>query len=92
MICPHMNFMADVDVARITSDDGVVYRYSADVKVKCNDCGLPFRFVGLPVGLDFNSPTVNVDATEARLPLAPKGEVLSELEGTPIGFSIRKVQ
>lgn len=91
--CPHENFMADVQVARMpTVEGGPIKRYMADVRVKCNDCGLPFRFIGLPAGLDLNGASVSIDATEARLAIAPKGEVVSVLEGGVVGFSIRKAQ
>lgn len=91
MECEHRNFTASVAVARIThGDGGQVYRYQADVRVNCVDCGLPFRFIGLPAGLDLDGAATSVDALEARLAIAPKGEVLSEIEGTPIGFSIRR--
>jgi len=89
--CPHENFEAVVDVNRITeTEGGPAVRFNADVRITCAGCGTPFRFIGLPAGLDLNSPTVSVDATEGRFPIAPKGEVVSELEGTPIGFSIHK--
>lgn len=89
--CEHMDFLADVNVARILKGEGgPVVRYMAEVRVKCAECGTEFRFVGLPAGMDYNSPCVSVDACEARMPIAPKGEVLSELEGTPIGFTVRK--
>jgi hypothetical protein len=84
--CPHEQFAADVVVNRIED----VGRFMADVRVKCVQCGTPFRFVGLPAGMDYNSPCVSVDACEGRFPIAPKGDVLSELEGTPAGFSVRK--
>jgi hypothetical protein len=91
MNCPHMNFDANVDVSRITEGvGGPVVRWSADVRIACRDCGTPMRFIGLPAGLDLNSPTVSVDAQEGRFPIAPKGEVISELEGGPQGFSIRR--
>lgn len=84
--CKHESFVCEVMVNRIED----VGRFHADVRVVCDQCKTPFRFIGLPAGLDYNSPTVSVDATEARMPIAPKGEVLSELEGGPVGFSIRK--
>lgn len=87
MKCEHKNFAANVQVNRI-EDNG---RFMADVSVCCIDCGTPFRFIGLPAGMDYNSPCVSVDACEARMPIAPKGEVVSELEGGPQGFSVRKV-
>jgi hypothetical protein len=90
--CEHENFMADVQVNRIPlREGGPIERYMADVRVKCNDCGLPFRFIGLPAGVDLNGASVSVDAEEARLAIAPKGEVRSEIEGGDVGFSIRKI-
>ena len=61
-----------------------------DVQVKCTDCGLPFRFIGLPAGLDLNGAAVSADAQEARLAIAPKGAVISVIEDAPMGFSIRR--
>jgi hypothetical protein len=86
--CPHLNFVADVCVNRI--EDTKPIRFNADVHVQCDDCGLPFRFIGLPSGVDLNGAAVNIDATEAHLAIAPKGEVVSVLEGAAIGFSVRK--
>ncbi len=84
--CQHKNHSCEVDINHIED----VGRWQADVRIKCADCGLPFRFIGLPAGLGLNGAAVSVDATEARLAIAPKGEVLSEIEGTPIGFTVRK--
>lgn len=61
-----------------------------DVRVECSDCKLPFRFIGLPAGLDLNGAAVSADAQEARLAIAPKGTVVSVLEGAPMGFTIRR--
>lgn len=90
-MCEHLNFAAEVDVNRITAEEGGnPYRWMAEIRVKCADCGIPMRFIGLPPGMDFNSPCVAINAEEARMPIAPRGHVLSELEGAPQGFSIRK--
>ena len=86
MNCKHLNFSCNVDVNRIED----IGRFVADVRITCDDCGIPFRFIGLPAGMDYNGACVSVDATEARLAIAPKGEVLSELEGGVVGFSVRK--
>src|SRR5262249_3850714 len=91
--CEHEDFEAQVDVARMPAQEGgPIRRYMADVRVKCAQCGLPFRFIGLPAGLDLNGACVSVDATEAHLAIAPKGEVLSEIEGGVVGFSVRKIE
>lgn len=89
--CLHENFEANVDVSRLPDEEGgPVKRYQADVRIRCTQCGVPFRFIGLPAGLDLNGAAVSVDACEARLAIAPKGEVVSVLEGGVVGFSVRK--
>jgi hypothetical protein len=75
--CQHEDFEAAVDVHRL-EDSG---RFQADVRINCKECGLPFRFIGLPAGLDLNGAATSADATEARLSIAPKGEVVSAIEG-----------
>ena len=92
--CEHLNFQAEVDVNRIKADEKDTtspHRWMADVRIQCADCGIPMRFIGLPAGMDLNSPCISVDAQEARLPIAPKGHVLSVLDpGKPSGFSVRR--
>lgn len=88
--CKHENFGANVEVNRITNDSGEVQRYSADVRVWCMECGKPFRFIGLPAGLDLTGAATSADAQEARLAIAPAGEVLAIIDEGCTGFSIRK--
>lgn len=67
-------------------------RFTLELTVLCNDCQKPFRFIGLPAGFDINGSCVSIDATEARLAIAPKDEVIPELEGgIPSGFSVRRI-
>ena len=87
MSCLHMNFRAEIDVNRL-EDSG---QFQADVKIWCANCGLPFRFIGLPSGVDLNGAATSIDATEARLAIAPLGQVISVLEGGIHGFSVRRV-
>lgn len=77
-MCQHHSFAADVTVNRL-EDTG---RFAADVRIQCVECGTPFRFLGLPIGLDLTGATVSSDGTEARLAVAP-GEWV-ELVG-PVG-------
>lgn len=84
--CSHPDFRANVTVSRL-QDSG---RFSADVTIRCAACGVPFRFLGLPAGLDLNGAAVSVDGTEARLAIAPPGEVNSFMDGAPQGFSVRR--
>ena len=88
MKCRHENFGASVEVNRLED----VGRFMADVRITCADCGVAMRFIGLPTGVDLNGASVSLDGTEGRFAIAPKGEVVSELEGTPIGFTFRKTE
>lgn len=90
MTCKHEDFDVSANVNRITNEAGEVERYSCDLRVWCHHCQLPFRFIGLPAGLDLNGASTSVDATEGRFVIAPNGEVLSAMEGAPIGFSVKK--
>lgn len=87
MSCKHTAFIANVNVNRVED----IGRYTADVTVKCAECGVPFKFLGLSCGMDYNGACVSVDGTEARLGIAPENEVIPELEGTPYGFTVRKI-
>lgn len=66
-MCEHKDFEAKVTVNRI-EDKG---QFAADVLITCLACKKPFRFLGLPGGVSLERPTVSIDATEARLPIAP---------------------
>lgn len=89
-MCLHESFDAEVTVNRLPEEEGgPIKNYSADVRVKCHDCGLPFRFMGLPYGLDLRGAAVSVNGEEARLAIAPQGEVVNAVEGVG-GFTVRK--
>lgn len=85
--CQHVNFHADVDVNRIEGKDKAISGFTADIRVKCNDCGLPFEWVGIPVGSSPLRPMASVDFLELRAPLVPRGELLAP--STQLGFDIR---
>ena len=76
MSCKHDSFDVHAMVNRIED----IKRFHMDIRVKCADCGNPFRFIGLPMGLDFNSPTVEANGQEGRFPIYPAGE---EVPGLP---------
>ncbi len=87
MNCPHEDFLAQVNVNRL-SDSG---RFSADVSICCAVCKEPFRFLGLPAGTDLNGATVSVDGTEARLAIGTAETVANIMDGNcPVGFTVRR--
>lgn len=81
--CEHMNFVADVAVGRLTDGDGgPVTGYTSEIHIKCRDCGLPFRFLGLPFGHHFAEPRLSADSLELRAPIEPAYTV--EIFGQPL--------
>lgn len=72
MSCPHDTFQVSANVGRLTKGDGgPVTGYTADITVRCTQCNLPFRFIGLPAGTHHSEPRVNLDGTELRAPIEP---------------------
>lgn len=70
--CEHKNFKCYNRVNRLSKEEGgPITSYSVEVQVRCSECGLPFHFIGLPGGSTPANPTVNIDATELRAPIAP---------------------
>lgn len=90
--CPHENFKANVAVGRIEpTPPAKGMRFCADVRINCTQCGVPFRFLGLPAGLDLNGASVSVDGEEARLAIGTPDTVASIIDGDcPVGFTVRK--
>lgn len=80
--CKHMNFSANVAVARL-EDSG---RFMAHIAVACSECGQPFQFLGLAPGLDLDGATVGIDGLEARIAIAPRGARPSPLQRMAYGI------
>lgn len=88
-LCKHEGVGCELTFNRM-EDTG---RFQADVKIHCLHCGVPFRFIGLPCGVDLNGAAVSVDGTEGRFAVAPKGQVVTPLDSTECGgFTVRKVK
>lgn len=72
MACEHMNFRAEVNVGRLSHDEGgPITGYTAGVTIACADCGVLMRFIGLPAGNHYAEPRVSIDGTELRAPIEP---------------------
>lgn len=86
--CKHENFRAQVDVNRLSkTEGGPITHYSADVRIKCAQCGTPFEFMGLPVGLNAYGVAVDLEGTELRAAIKPLNGPMPPA-GLP-GFSVR---
>lgn len=69
--CPHENFEACVDIARVLSAEGdrdPAY-FMADITAGCTDCGEPFRWTGLQAGMSPGRPMCSVDEKTLHAPL-----------------------
>jgi len=75
-MCDHKQFIGKVNVTRLTDNDKstTVTGYRVDLFVHCQECGLPFEFIGVPGGYNPNFPTVNFNGTELRCPIKPSNE------------------
>jgi hypothetical protein len=70
--CQHIRFQCQANIGRLSHEDGgPITGYCAEITVKCSECGLPFRFIGLEAGNDPFLPRVSIDGTELRAPLEP---------------------
>lgn len=93
--CVHLNFQANCQIIRLKGNEEApdtepVKMYTMNVRVQCAECGKRFVFVGLEAGANLAEPMVSIDGQEGRFPIGPEGEVVTEMEGTPLGFTIRR--
>ena len=84
--CLHNVNIDSVVMLNYLKDGG---RYTAELSMKCADCGKSFKFLGLPIGLNLNGATVSFDGKTATLAVAPEGEAIPPISGVE-GYSIRK--
>lgn len=70
-MCDHTNFAGLIDANRVVDAAGRLIGFQLSLGITCADCQQKFVFIGVPVGLSTDSPTVSVDGTELRIPIAP---------------------
>lgn len=87
--CPHEDFEAHVEINRLCDGPGTpVKGFSADIRVRCADCGEKFRWIGVPAGLRPDRPMCSVDETELHAPLRAASSDPDFGPGIP-GFAVR---
>ncbi len=87
MKCKHKDFHIDGTVARLED----IGKFQLCIRIECLECHKPFRFLGLPFGVDLEGAAISADSLEARLSIAPEGEVSTVIDSESQGFSIRRV-
>jgi hypothetical protein len=76
--CKHnVNTLASVTVTFVEDRN----YYTADVEIRCRDCGTRFAFLGMQPGISQDRPMCSVGALEARLPIEPDAHATSLLAG-----------
>lgn len=84
--CKHNKIHKATVAVACLEDSG---RFQAEIRIEC-ECGRPFQFVGLPLGLDLNGASMSVDGQEARLAIAPVGTIPQPLGKYLLsGFRVR---
>ncbi len=54
-------------------------QFFAEIRIECQ-CGQPFQFLGLPLGVDLNGAAISPDGLELRVAIAPLGSVPQPLD------------
>jgi hypothetical protein len=85
--CEHNVFAVNANIGRLSqTEGGPITHYVAEITVKCDECGMPFEFVGLPLGVSAYRPTVSIDGLELRAPITPPG---TKPPDGLLGFAVR---
>jgi hypothetical protein len=75
MSCEHKNFFCKANIFRLSQEEGgEVDHFQAEINIKCEDCQMPFMFVGTPLGVSPWQPTASLDRQTLRAPIVPVGE------------------
>jgi hypothetical protein len=74
--CQHGVFECRCSVARLTddTDESKITGYSANIRIVCAECGIPFEWVGVLGGYSPSQPMASVDNYELRAPIKPSSD------------------
>lgn len=87
-MCEHNKFVADVNVNRLSSvEGGPITGYMSEIRISCDECGLPFEFLGMTCGIDLQGARISLDAQEARIAITPKGHQPNPLQRMAFGIT-----
>ena len=85
--CKHEAFHVAANIHGFEDTGG----FLAEIRINCRQCGHPFQFMGLELGLNLNGAAMDVDGQEARLAIAPVGEIPQPLDkGLVSGFRVKQ--
>lgn len=89
MDCKHNNFNCIADVIRLLKKDTDTEpsAFVAEIRIVCRDCGVPFEFLGVPMGYQPGATRVSFDSLTLNAALKPQGARLDQ-SGMP-GYDIK---
>lgn len=87
--CEHPAFDTHSQVTRWYNEADVlegregkkVTAFSVAVTVSCSRCGIPFEFIGVPVGYSMEQPTANINYDVVQVPIRPSTDIPERIEG-----------
>lgn len=82
-MCDHNNFVANVNIGRLTEDDKLTIKgFCADLTIFCKECGQDFEFIGVESGISSFGVMCSIDRRELRIPIKPStGQIVFESKG-----------
>lgn len=84
--CEHKSFHAKVNVGRLSEKEGgPITQYTAEVEIKCNECGLPFEFIGVANGFSPDRPMASADFKTLNVPIRPDTGAMA----TSLSYKVR---
>ena len=69
--CTHESFRVDAKIARVLD----VGKFVAEIQIRCQDCGEPFRFVGVPAGLSYAQPSCSIGKNSRVGSMIPRNSI-----------------
>jgi hypothetical protein len=78
MTCAHPVLLTDFLVNRLADSEQFIF----EVQLRCSECRVRFRWIGLPVGVEMQRPTTSADGFELRAPIAPDPHMTSWMADT----------
>lgn len=81
--CQHEDFITVANIFRLSAETGgSITGFTAEINIRCSECGQEFEWIGPNMGSSPFEPTVSFDGTVLRAPIKPAtARVLAPQEG-----------
>ncbi len=70
--CQHGDFITITNIFRTSrAKGGPITGYTAEINIRCSECGQEFRWIGLDIGSSPYEPMTSFGGTVLRAPITP---------------------